>query len=150
MAQIELVGADILTAKLLSLPNKIRQKIEKEAIREANQLLAGTLRQNIAATAVETGALEKSIKHDVRTHKGGNEIVGRVGADRDYVKVHKGKRRRPAKYIHLVNLGTKQRKTKAGHNRGKTQGMFFREKTAEQHKATIQKLFEKAVNEALN
>ena len=143
---VELVGSDMLTAMLLRIPRDIRQKVETEAIREGNKLVAATLRQNIQSSSFKesTGALQQSIKHDIRKHKGGNLLTGRVGADYDFVKIHKGKKRRPAKYIHLANLGFKHwrsEKQVEGHN--------FREKTMEQLKSQLERLFEKAVQEAL-
>ena len=146
MGRIELVGSDMLTARLLSIPGKIREKVEKEAIAEGNRLVSGALRTNIQNSAFKesTGALQQSIKHDIRKEKGGNLLTGRIGADNKFVKTHKGKRRRPAKYIHLVNLGFNHKRS------GKrVEGHNFREKTMKQLEGLLERLFEKAVKEEL-
>jgi HK97 gp10 family phage protein len=138
---VELVGSDILTARLLAIPEKIRRQVETQAIRQGNQLVLTSLRQQVPT---ETGTLQKSLKHDIRKYKGGNLLVGRVGADYNFVKTYKGKKRRPAKYLHLVDLGFKHWRS------GKQiEGKHFREKTMEQLKGQIERLFEFAVAEAL-
>jgi len=81
-SSIELINTDIVTAQLLGIPAKIRETIERQAIHRANVSAVGTLRQN---TPVETGALRKSFKYDIRKYKGGDVIVGLSGADYDYV-----------------------------------------------------------------
>jgi hypothetical protein len=61
-----------------------------------------------------------------------------------------GINRRPANYFHLLELGTKKRQTKAGHNRGSGPELRFREKTMQQLAPQIQRIFEDAIQEALN
>ena len=102
MAGIEMIGSAMLTARLLAIPSKLRQSIEKKALTEGNKLVLGTLRQHVP---IATGALKQSLTQDIRTYKGGNTLIGRVGAGKDYVKMHKGKRRRPSKYLHIVDRG---------------------------------------------
>ena len=161
MARIELIGAHVLTAKMLSLPRDIREAVEKSAINEANELVADQLKASIRQEASETGALEKSIRHDVRKTKCGNAIIGRIGADYNYVgtvernkkgkKIFKKnknaavKKRRPAKYYHLIDLGFK----KVGKKGGEVEGKKFREATIERLAPIIERLFEKAANDAL-
>ena len=166
MGQIKLIGVQVLTAQMLSLPRDILESVEKSAIKEANELVADQLKASIRQQASETGALEKSIRHDVRKAKGGNVLIGRIGADYNHVgtvernkkgrKVFKKNKnaagnnvRRPAKYYHLMNLGTQPRKTKAGLNRGSVEALNFREKTIERLAPIIERLFEKAANDAL-
>ena len=166
MGRIELIGAHVLAAKMLSLPDAIREAVERSAIKEANELVADQLKATIRQEASETGALEKSIRHDIRKTKDGNALIGRIGADSNYVGTveqnKKGKKvfkknknaagknvRRPAKYYHLMNLGTQDRQTQAGHKRGKVNALNFREKTLERLAPIIERLFEKAANDAL-
>ena len=163
MSRFELVNEGLLAAQLLGIPEKIRTAIQTKAIREANKLVVGKLREN---TPVETGALKKSFTHDIRRWKGGNVIAGLVGADNGYVgtveRNKKGKKvfkrnknaagnnvRRPAKYLHLVNLGTQDRQTKAGHKRGKIKELRFREKTVEELAPQIEQIINDAVVDAL-
>jgi len=164
---IELINADIVAAHLLAIPEKVRGAVEKKAVREASQLIVGKFREN---SPVDSGALRRSLKSDVRQYRGGKIIVGLIGADDDYVgsviRNKSGKRvfkksktvtgssvRRPAKYLHLVNLGTQDRNTKAGENRayvGKHfDGMKFKEKTQEQIAGQVQQILADAVQEAL-
>jgi hypothetical protein len=154
MAGIELIGSDILAAQLLGIPQKIRTAIETTAMKEAGKLVAGTLQQNIAAAGLQgTGALQKSIKQDVRVGRGGSVVIGRVGADNNFVKTDKsGKKRRPAKYYHLVNLGTKPRQVNFGkkRDRGSVTGMNFKEQTEQQTADQVQQILVKTVQEALN
>ena len=149
---IELINADIVAAHLLAIPQKIRVAVETKAVREASKVIVGQFRQN---APVETGALQKSLKFDVRKYRGGNIVVGLIGADNDFVgtveRNKKGKkvfkrnqnatanRRRPSKYLHLVNLGTK---------RG-VPALHFKEKTEEQVAGQVQQILTNAVQEAL-
>ncbi|MDR0328195.1 MAG: hypothetical protein LBI05_07875 [Planctomycetaceae bacterium] len=134
--RVELINADLVTARLLAIPQKIREAVERTALSEANKLAVGRLRANAPS---ESGALKKSFVYDIRKYKGGNVLAGIVGADYDFVGAvirepskngsklkftHKkkwtmrheffGRMRRPAKYLHLVELGTGKRQTKAG------------------------------------
>ena len=164
MGKIELIGAEILTAKMLTLPQDIRVAVEKTALKEANEILVDALKQG-AAGHYDTGALKSSFTHDIRKCKGDNVVMGRVGVDYNVVgtvvrnkqgnkqfkktKNATGNKRRPAKYFHIVNLGTKDRKTKAGHNRGNVAKSGFREDVLAKWTPLIQRLFERAAEEAL-
>ena len=140
MGKMELIGSQVLAAKMLTLPRDIRVAVEKTAMKEANELLVDALKQG-AAGHYKTGALKSSFTHDIRKCKGDNVIMGRVGVDYNVVgtatrnktgrkvfkKNKKATRIRPAKYFHLVNLGMKDRKTAAGKNRGGVEKSGFRE-----------------------
>ena len=175
---IELINANIVAAHLLVIPQKLRTAVETKAVREASKLIVGKFRENAPK---ESGALRKSLKFDVRKYRGGNVVVGLIGADFDFVgsvfrenKKNKrlsgkgsklvfmrgnlmgGDRRRPAKYLHLVNYGTVgDRKTQAGKNRGGVdessfpEGLRFRERTQEQAASQVQQILEDAIHEAL-
>jgi len=153
MTRIELINSDLVTAQLLGIPQRVRTAIEKEAVKHANTIAVSMLRQS---APVETGALRKSFKYDIRTYKGGSVVVGLAGVDKNYVgtvernkkgkKVFKrnpnaaGKKRRPAKYLHLVELGTKKGVT----------GTHFVQKTAEQLTPQFQQILTEAVEKALS
>jgi len=150
--RIELINVDVVAASLLAIPAKIREAVERKALNEANKLAIGRLRTNAPA---ETGALKNSFVYDIRKYKGGAVFAGIVGADNHYVgtvqRNKKGQKtfqrnrnatshvRRPARYIHLVELGTR-RGVPATH---------FREKTAAEIAPQVQKIFEDAIQEAL-
>jgi hypothetical protein len=115
-------------------------------------LVVGKFRENAPA---ETGALRRSLKFDVRKYRGGNIVVGLIGADNEYVgtvernkkgkKTFKrtqtatGKKRRPSKYLHLVELGTKHG----------VRAQRFKERTQEQVAGQVQQILANAVQEAL-
>jgi len=155
---IELIGSHNVIAGLLAIPKQARRVIEQTALQEANKLVAGTLKENVP---VETGALQKAITHDIRKYRGGNVLVGLVGVDYKYVgtvqrnksgkktfkknKNAAGNIRRPAKYLHLVNLGTQKRQTQDGQNRGSVTGTHFREKVTEQLAPQIERIVSEAV-----
>ena len=151
MGRIDLINADTVSARLLAIPEKLRQAVEREALGEANKLAVGRLRENAPS---ETGALKKSLVYDIRKYKGGNVLAGIIGANNDYVgtvsRNKSGKKvfnrgdsprmnRRPAKYFHLVELGTKNN----------VPATHFRKKTAEEIAPQVQQILEKAIEQAL-
>ncbi|MCL2710279.1 MAG: hypothetical protein FWE95_05310 [Planctomycetaceae bacterium] len=164
MGRLEVIGAQVLTAKMLELPRDIRLAVEKTAMKEASEILVDSLRQ-ASLRHVDTGALKSSFKHDIRKTKDGNAVIGKVGVDYNVVgtverskkgkrvfkknKAASGKIRRPAKYYHLLLKGTQDRTTKAGHNRGIMPECNFRDEVFARHAVFIQRLFEKAAEEAL-
>ena len=132
--EVSLVGSKDVAARLVSLPDKIRTTIEKEAVAEANKLLVGRIRGGIRS--VDSGMLRKSVGSVVRRYQGGTIVIGIVGPRNDFVgnvvvnkktkrksfkrKKYKGESytRRPSKYAHLVEGGTAVRQTKDNKNRG--------------------------------
>jgi hypothetical protein len=72
---------------------------------------------------VKTGTLRRSASVEIRDYKEGAIIVGIMGPLYGYVEIitnKKGKSRRvqPAKYLHLIEGGTKKCETRSGQNRG--------------------------------
>ena len=166
MGRLELIGAEVLTAKMLSLPHDIRTAVEKSALKEANELVVDALRGRIATEFHDTGALSQAVKHDIRKTKDGNALIGRVGIDYNQVgtvtRNSKNKRvfkknknatgnnvRRPARYWHLMNLGTQGYTTETRKKPGAIKGKNIREEVITQLAPLIEKLFENAANEAL-
>jgi hypothetical protein len=78
---IELSGSEIAIAQLLAVPEKVRKMVQREAIAEANKLLAGVITANAPQ---DSGALKKSIGTVIRSYKSGKIIVGVVGPKSDY------------------------------------------------------------------
>jgi HK97 gp10 family phage protein len=165
MSSIELQGSEILVAQLLALPDKVRTTVEREAVFEANKLLIGTIRSEAPK---DSGALQKSVSGVVRQYQNGRIVLGVVGPEYNYTgaviskgrgkkksfkKLKKGEKaenmRRPAKYAHLVEGGTAQRKTESGANRGSVSPNPFMAPSLEKVKAQIQKIFENAINKAV-
>jgi HK97 gp10 family phage protein len=156
MTKIELIHAEVLQIQLQSIPKNIRIAVERTAMRKANRLVVEHLRQNVP---VETGALKKSLTTDIRNCKSGNVLIGVIGADNQFTGPGKeaGKRRRrktgnirrPAKYMHLVELGTQKRQTQAGQNRGSTPAVHFRDATIAATESQVQQILQDAVEQAL-
>jgi hypothetical protein len=80
--RIDLINADMLSAQLLSIPQKIRDTVERKALTEINKLVVRTLASNVPS---ETGALKRSLGSQIRKFKDGNVMFGLVGPDYDYV-----------------------------------------------------------------
>jgi len=149
-SDMEIIGTEALVGQLLAIPRNLRTVIEKTVMQEAGKLVAGALQQNVP---VETGALRKSITNVVRNYRGGNVVVGLAGVDNKFVgtvernkkgkKVFKknknaeGNRRRPSKYLHLVDLGTKR-----------MDGFHFREKTIQQTAGDVERILTYAVQKS--
>lgn len=114
----------------------IRESVQKKIMRKAIKRGATPMAQAVAdAAPVETGALRSSVEAKM-TRKGGvmiwiNPKMTHVGPD--------GKLRRPAKYAHLVEFGTKQL----------TARPFFRA-TVEKHKPVVMKAIEAEARIELN
>jgi hypothetical protein len=161
MGRIEIIGSSGVIAGLLAIPQQARRALERTVLKDANELVVDALRARIAAESTETGALKKSITSDIRKYKGGNVLVGLVGAKYDYVgtvqrnksgkKVFKKNKnaaenvRRPANYFHFVELGTQTRQTKDGKNRGSVTGTHVRDKVMAQLASQIETMLSDAV-----
>ncbi|MDR0608738.1 MAG: HK97 gp10 family phage protein [Planctomycetaceae bacterium] len=164
--KIELVGTEILEAKLKALPYIFRTSAINKAIEKSNKLLVSAVQQR---APVETGILKKSIISIIRTYRKGKFAVGVVGPDKDYggyvimkkdsqksfKKAQKGASggkgyRKPVKYAHLMEGGTGKRETKDGKNRGRVTPRPFMQPSLDSLKQQIQTIFETEVDEALN
>jgi HK97 gp10 family phage protein len=53
----------------------------------------------------ETGLLKKSIKTKIITYPRISQVIALIGSDRNVSGTHKGKKRQPSKYSHLVEFG---------------------------------------------
>jgi len=154
---IELINSNILTAQLLAIPKNIRVAVETKAMKEIGKIAVDALRAN--NTANETGALKYSFKSDVVKNKDADVIIGRTGVDsklvwnvsrnkqgKKTIKQSKDKtgpkntRRRPAKYWHFLELGTKN----------KIQPANLIEKVQQIIATRAQEIIANAVTEALN
>ncbi|MDR3233760.1 MAG: HK97 gp10 family phage protein [Planctomycetaceae bacterium] len=165
MNEVAIEGSDILAAQLLALPDKVRKAVEKASVKASKEVIAGQMKSN---APVDSGALQQSITSVVRSYKGGRIVLGFIGPEYSYtgvvtknkqgqkvlkkVKKNKGEAgiRRPANYAHLVELGTVQRTTQSGANRGSVAPNNFTQKTAEEVTPQVQTILENAVSEALN
>jgi HK97 gp10 family phage protein len=163
--KFELVGTELLEAKILALNSTLRSTTLKKATNKANKLLVSTVQQNAPA---ETKILKKSITSVVRTYRKGKFVVGVVGPNKDYggyvIKKKSGKSfrreknivkgtkglRRPVRYAHLMEGGTQKRETKSGANRGSVTPRKFMQPSLDATKQQIQDIFETEVNEAFN
>jgi HK97 gp10 family phage protein len=143
MTEISLTGSEALAAKLSDLPKRVRRAVSETAMIQIGEHAAEQLKQNAPENS---GALKRSITHKTKTYKSGKVVFGIAGAELHHVEFDKrGKKVRPAKYIHLPELGTKKRQTKAGANRGSVTGLHFIDKTQKQVAAEAEKIFTESV-----
>jgi HK97 gp10 family phage protein len=102
------------------LPPTMQRIALDRATRRANEILKEAFKQHAPQ---QTGALRRSVGVKVQRYKSGEVIIGIVGSPMNYTeiitsKTGRSKTVRPAKYLHLVERGTKKRQTKTGKNRG--------------------------------
>ncbi len=151
---ISLAGSETVVAQLQALPAKLQVAIAKEAVAEANKILAGVIRGN---TPVDSGALRKSVGAVIRNYRGSQVTVGVIGPRHDFAgnivvspktkkksfkKLKTGSKktfRRPAHYAHLIEGGT---------SRG-VQPNPFMKRSLESVRTQITAIFEQAVKKAV-
>ena len=120
--RIELHGADELGAALLELPRGLRNTTLRRAINKAGRVMVPPLRRatpksrkgSKSSKATPSGTLRKSTGIVLRKYKGGMIQAAYIG--------HRWPKGAAA---HLVEKGTKVRKTKRGANRGAMPGHPF-------------------------
>jgi hypothetical protein len=150
MSQITLGGSDVLMARLLALPEKVKTQAIKKAINEMNKLLVGEARLRVP---IDSGALFRLVGSVTRQYKGGRIVLGVVGAEIGQESVTIGGRtmvRKPYKYSHLIEDGTVQRKTKSGVNRGKVTPRPFLQPAFSAIQHQFQAILEKNIQEAFD
>ncbi len=125
--RIELRGADALSNALLELPRGLRNSALRKAINKAGRVMVPPLRRatprsrkgaksRSAAARNPPGTLRKSTGIVLRKYKGGLIQAAYIG--------HRWPKGAAA---HLVEGGSKQRRTRRGHNRGiMPKARFFR------------------------
>lgn len=165
---LTLSGNTELMAKLSSLPVRVRQAALQTAMRQLAERAAQRLQ---TAAPFHTGALKRSLKHSIRTYKSGRIVFGIAGVDLHHIEYDKkasGKRPagdgsntqrpagdgrsrvRPSKYVHLPELGTKDRVTKTGANRGSVQGLHFIGDTQKEMTSQAETLLTAAIQKELS
>ena len=112
---IDIKGLNEIKRKLERLPDELSKKVEAMALRDAMKPTAKAAKQNAAAIK-DTGLLSKSIGLNVRKMKksgpGKGTYSARVGPRSGFKTTvkRKGSNKEtvanPAKYAHLVELGT--------------------------------------------
>ena len=108
-----LTGADQLSAVLTQLPEAVKNRIMKDALKFACQPIESAAAKNARQVTHGTGDLAASIAHKVIQKSGSPVAVALIGPSRDYfnggMKVGKGKSRRgadrPSRYAHLIEYG---------------------------------------------
>lgn len=97
-------------AALDNLKGALRRKILRKAITRGIRIFRGPLK---SAVPVDKGKLRKGVATKVYTSRR-KAVVGLIGA-----------RVSIAPHLHLVDRGTKDRKTKSGHRTGRVIGQHF-------------------------
>jgi HK97 gp10 family phage protein len=144
-------GSPELNVALLALPESVQVIALRKAADKTNSILLQAFRRNAPNF---TGALIRSAKVKIVDYKGGKIVVQMVGPNKDYFETItslKGKTRtiRPTKYLHLTELGTKERKTAKGKNRGKVIPRPFMKQARDQVETVINEIFENTLKEEL-
>ncbi|GHT26813.1 hypothetical protein FACS18942_04970 [Planctomycetales bacterium] len=152
MSNVEFTGTYDLARRLLLLEKKVRQSVAVDAMQRVNQQLIARVK---SAAPSDTGTLRQSIAAKTAVYKSGKTAVGIVGPDKDYVvqtvsKRGKSRRIRPSKYAHLADLGTQQRTTQSGANRGSVAPQKFMERVRINYLNEAENIFRNAVNDAVN
>lgn len=80
----------------------LQNKIVRKAITQAAKPILSTAKGNAPK---DTGALKFSLATVLKTKE--NSVTGKIGARVKYTKIKGKLKRRPARYLHLVEKGTK-------------------------------------------
>jgi hypothetical protein len=144
------------------LPEEQPKEVLRVTINRTNQILLTMFR---SFTPVHTGALLASAGVKIKAYRGGRVQFGIVGARSDYAamlnnfgKIKRVKKEqsqeqgliKPYKYLHLVEEGTKQRRTKEGTNRGKMPALHFMHDIENSVKEQARDIFEEEIMKQLN
>jgi hypothetical protein len=136
---------------LLELPAEIQRRVMNSAMKKSNEVLREAYQKYAPS---KTGALLRGIDTKIKKYQDGKFTVGIVGIDwghMEIVRSQKGKSRRvqPARYAHLIDGGTTQRKTKKGQNRGRVRGNLFIHQIQESTESTINQIIEDEIAKAV-
>ena len=92
--------------KAIEASRALERRIKRGGMRAAlTKATTPILRQAKAMAPRESGLLRKSLKRKVKTNTRSDTITVIIGADKSVKGTYKGKERRPARYLHLVELG---------------------------------------------
>ena len=100
---IQIQGIEQAVRKLQNVKNGVRRRV----LRRANVAAARPIRATAKKTnefADDSGALRASLVQRTKTYQSG-VVVSVVGADRNVTRMHRGKKKNPANYQHLVERG---------------------------------------------
>lgn len=134
---VTVAGAGELVEALTLMTNTMRGVVLRKAVAKAGRILVNPLRQatpvskNKTGVTTPSGTTRKSTAIVVRTRQGSASAV--VG-HRRLPGVTTGR----GSAAHLVDLGTKQRATKKGANRGAVAARNYRQPVVDAHKAQVQ------------
>jgi HK97 gp10 family phage protein len=149
---IKYKGDPALNARLLMLPATLQRIALREATRRAGKILQDAFKK---LAPIQTGALQRSARVEIRDYKDGTIIIGIVGPPMDYVETIRSirgntKQVRPAKYLHLVESGTKQRQTNSGQNRGAMPARPFIHQARQEVASQVANIFQTELEKQLN
>lgn len=100
MIQLDVEGVDLTTAALSGAARKIRKKVLGKAVRAGAAPYVKAVRRE---APVDTRELKRNLTQKVKSYQSGARIVSIVGARNRRSPAG----RNPAKYLHLVEGGTK-------------------------------------------
>lgn len=106
----EIRGFNELQRNLKTVVGKIERKANRSAINKAATPIVREAKRNVT---IDTGLLKKSIGKKVRTYKAKKQVIAVVGPRKGFRETDEnGNARDPAKYSHLVELGTSHSQAK--------------------------------------
>jgi len=115
--KLEVKGAAEVEKMLRELAPKEAKKAMRKALRDSAKYVKAKAQRN---APVDTGLLRRKLKIRAAKRSGGKRFKrGRFGVGVYSGLPGKGQNTGEAFYGYFHEVGTKQRKTKAGHNRGK-------------------------------
>jgi len=99
MPDAHVIGDKALAKIFKQLPGRIFRKVARASVSKALTPVTKSAKRRVR---VQTGLLKKSIGKKVKTYSRSQNIAGIVGARNEIEGEFKGKKRKPAKYSHLV------------------------------------------------
>lgn len=103
--KIKITGVNKLLRKLKGYPKKVVNQFIRSTMRKSCDIVIKTAKINVP---VDTGLLKKSIGRKVLKKR--SAAMGIVGARLEFGKKSRETKKKPFKYLHLVETGTKHSK----------------------------------------
>jgi len=101
---VRVAGWAKVTSNIEELERRITRGVMREALTKSGRIMAAKAR---AVAPVDTGTLKRSLKIAVKTSRKKGVVVARIGASGKEVRNAAGDDLHPARYLHLVEYGTR-------------------------------------------
>ncbi len=100
--KIALYGDKELLWAFDQLPPRLQKKYARRGVTKAGRRIARAAKRHVP---VRSGALKKSLAVKSRTYAKSGTVVAIIGPRTDHETTYQGKRHRPSKIAHLVEMG---------------------------------------------